>query len=274
MSKNKIARVYRELAHQHLRQSTILAHQNNANAYRYACLELRMAIEAITYSLVTIYRSELDLSALRKWQPAKILKELLNIDPNVENPPRISIQNPADGKWNNLFHDEYRLSGKWLNKTHNTLSSFLHVQINRDTDENSDKLMKIKFDEYHKDIERALASPSWNIIVREEAWTYLCECGNTIVRRKNLVRDGDLFRCSECPRQYDSVTENGKLKLKLRRIVWTCNFCEAENAFPEHQLAERYLAKCRRCSEPAQIRKEWMFFQKEETDILSKKGSS
>lgn len=265
MSSNQTANSYRKIAQQHFRKCKILLEENSGDAYRYACLELRMAIEALTYGLMAIYRPELDQLALRKWQPAKLLRELLNIDPSVENPPIFSIQNPEDGTWNQVLEKEKRLSAKWLNKAHNALSSFLHVQMTdpRLGSEECITVAKTKLGEYCSELETALSSRSWNTMFRDESWSYPCECGNSIVRRKKHVGLDYVFKCTECPRQYDSFTEDGQIRLKLKQIIWKCNLCEADNAFPEYQLTERYLVKCRSCSEPAQIRKEWLFFQKD-----------
>lgn len=116
MNNSEIANNYRELAIQHLERCSRLIGEDNPETYRYACLELRMSIEAITYGLVAAYRPELSLSILRKWQPSKLMNELKNIDSYVENAPTISIQDPTTGNWEALFEKEYRLSAKWLNK--------------------------------------------------------------------------------------------------------------------------------------------------------------
>lgn len=125
--------------------------------------------------------------------------------------------------------------------------------------------MKNKILEYSFEVQKALSSNSWNVIIRDEAISFDCDCGTKIVHRKESISENSIFKCSECPKQYDFYSDSaGKSTIKLRQIVWECNFCQEKNAFPEYQLADRYLVKCRCCSEPAQIRKEWMFFQNTE----------
>ena len=48
---------------------------------RYAALELRMALESLVYERADSYREELPGRALYTWQPGKLLKMLLEIDP-------------------------------------------------------------------------------------------------------------------------------------------------------------------------------------------------
>lgn len=226
-----------------------------------------MSIEAITYGLVAAYRPELSLAILRKWQPSKLMNELKNIDPYVESAPIVSIQNPKTGKWEKLFEKEHRLSSKWLNKAHNSISSFLHVQIepNEKNNESATEIIKNKIIEYSFEMQKALSSNSWSVIIRNESIEFNCDCGNKIIRRKELISEEIVIKCSECPKQYDVYSDDtGKTRIKLRNIIWECNFCQTQNAFPEHQLSERYLVRCRKCSEPAQIRKEWMIFQSAE----------
>ena len=51
---------------------------------RYAALNLRLAMEAITYDRAYAYRAEIPPQEYETWQPKKVLQLLLEIDPNVD----------------------------------------------------------------------------------------------------------------------------------------------------------------------------------------------
>lgn len=48
---------------------------------RYAALEVRMAMEALTYERAQSYKAELPESAYDTWQPKRVMQLLLDIDP-------------------------------------------------------------------------------------------------------------------------------------------------------------------------------------------------
>jgi hypothetical protein len=267
MSNNRsLASTYRNLAHEHLAKAQYLLKASDGDSHRYACLELRMCVEAITYGMLSLYRPELEQKSLRGWQPRKVFDELLNIDPHVETAPTVEIQDDA-GEWHKLFKPEQRLTAKWAEKAHHALSNALHVPINlAGGDENGlpKDHHRARADKYRTELERVLGSESWHLFFSGETWGVECDCGALMKRRKDLVNSNTVFKCVECPRQYDtSKNGNGELTATLRRIIWKCNFCGIKNAFPEHQLSERYKASCRECGEHAEIRKEWLFFQRE-----------
>src|SRR5262245_481600 len=58
---------------------------------RYACLELRFAIEYLAYSYLDVYGAEISDAALEKWQPRRVIDEMRAIDPHADEPATISI---------------------------------------------------------------------------------------------------------------------------------------------------------------------------------------
>jgi hypothetical protein len=72
LAKERVAEVSRQLA---LEDSTAL---------KYAALELRMAMEAITYDRAQAFKDEFPESEYDTWQPKKVMSVLLEIEPTTD----------------------------------------------------------------------------------------------------------------------------------------------------------------------------------------------
>lgn len=58
---------------------------------KYAALELRMAMEALTYDRANAYKAEIPPSEYEAWQPRKVMLLLLDIDPDADKNSAISV---------------------------------------------------------------------------------------------------------------------------------------------------------------------------------------
>src|SRR4051794_22425114 len=90
-----MAHDYRSLAKQRLANAAKLLATNDDDDLVYACLELRKCVEALAYDLLTAYLHEVPLSAFETWQPDKVMKELLQVDPSADRSATISMQREA-----------------------------------------------------------------------------------------------------------------------------------------------------------------------------------
>jgi len=58
---------------------------------KYAALELREAMEALTYDRAATYNAELPTAAYDTWQPRKVMELLLEIDPNADKDSSLAV---------------------------------------------------------------------------------------------------------------------------------------------------------------------------------------
>jgi hypothetical protein len=80
---------YRHIAKEKLVKATELLASNDDHKLACACLDLRKCIEAVSYELLGAYLKEVPLKALEVWQPDKVMRELLLIDPTADKTSRI-----------------------------------------------------------------------------------------------------------------------------------------------------------------------------------------
>lgn len=123
---------YRELAREALTRAKQEIASENSDRLRYAALEIRRAMEAVTYSRAESYKGELPEDLYSTWQPRKVVEYLAEIDPRgtfrsssfaigVEDEPG----RPA--KVMTPMGTETRLTMKDLKDHYDALGSFLHI---------------------------------------------------------------------------------------------------------------------------------------------------
>lgn len=124
---------FREIARRHLETADELL-GGQGRQLIYACLELRLAIEAIAYDTLQAYEKNLSseiADAYSHWQPSKILQLLSTHDPLVDMSLRVQVRKvdeegePLGGP--PIFDGvDRRLTVAWVEKAHRSLGSFLH----------------------------------------------------------------------------------------------------------------------------------------------------
>ncbi|UCI19907.1 hypothetical protein FJ970_02745 [Mesorhizobium sp. B2-1-8] len=262
----KLPSQYRQRARDHLAAAERLLRSGDDDVTRYACIELRLCVEAICYGMLCLYRSELSKGELAKWQPKKVLDELLEIDKYATTPQLLSVQDPKTGEWHDFGTQDYRFSVKWANKAHNALGNALHVptidQVEKGQ-EATPAIFRERCQEYMPELRKVLDSQSWHLHMTGPRWTMRCACGFEMHRRAEHIEKGVIVICSECGRVYDVVHVGDVLDIELRKLRWQCKKCGKENGTPERDLVENIMTECFACGEPTQVRKQWMAYQQE-----------
>jgi transcription elongation factor Elf1 len=120
---------FRDLARGHVAAAKALL-QGQGAPLRYACLELRLALEALTYDVLQSYQDDLDDAvdiALKEWHPAAILEGLAGYDPIGDATLVMDFKFRLPGQdWQSIVGREERFTAAWAASSHRALSSFLH----------------------------------------------------------------------------------------------------------------------------------------------------
>jgi hypothetical protein len=176
---------------------------------RYAALDARLAMEALTYERAERYRDQLPKAAYATWQPRKLLQLMLDIDPHADADRGLRFgKQVAQGIPAEPDHDlgtEVVLNMKVLKGHYDRLGSFLHLasldQLENAGGQKFDHLA-VRLAEIFAYLDRVLSSPIFNVDIAQFAEMACGNCQETI--RWRLPRDPQAVQavCRECEATY------------------------------------------------------------------------
>ncbi|MEW5688189.1 MAG: hypothetical protein AB1942_24995 [Pseudomonadota bacterium] len=234
---------FRAEAREHLKAAKkMLADAGEASA-RYACLELRMTIEAMTYELFALYLKEMPRSAISQWPPNKVIRELLAADPLADQTSAVRIRRArASGEAQSAAFeaDDHRFTAKWASKAHNALGSFLHTPTVGQRERglaNQDQAMRAKCAEVLRELEPMVSRPYFHFTMAEFV-TVDCECKATFKRRPNVLAKDPVAECVGCGARwvYDPDPSSADYRFHLQQAVWDCPGCGVKQGMAAHLL--------------------------------------
>src|ERR1700722_2264712 len=89
---------FRQMARSALIRACAQLENSDDDRLKYAALELRMAIEGLTYDRAQAFKAEIPPTEYGTWQPKKVMQLLLDVDPHADQSVIFSIggQESAD----------------------------------------------------------------------------------------------------------------------------------------------------------------------------------
>ncbi|UPR35947.1 hypothetical protein ISX50_15360 [Vibrio cyclitrophicus] len=228
---------YRHLAREHLKLAYNELSSSSDTRLKYATLELRMAMEAITYDRALAYKDEFPPSEYETWQPKKVLMVLLEIDGNADTSSTISIGKQPD---RNTRPDTMQVLGtektftlKMLKKHYDALGSYLHIismkQSRTGNLQNPNKLRR-RCEEIYQFLDEALCSNIFNVTLGNFATLACQECSKPIRKRiPHSFNEPISADCFNCKARY-TLTDSGG-----GNVCWTLNQHELQCSNPNCQ---------------------------------------
>ncbi|MEP0174412.1 MAG: hypothetical protein ABJD02_17405 [Paraglaciecola sp.] len=254
---------YRNLARKHLKHANERLAGGADQSLKYAALDLRMAMEALTYDRVAAYKGEFPPSEYETWQPRKIMMVLLEIDPMADKDSSIALgleekYGVPTPKMTSLGTEKV-LGLKTLKKHYDALGSYLHIQSLKSARSGKDinyEKIRGRCEYIAKYVSEALSSPVFNCTIGMFANLECIECSKPIRKRIPSGKDSVTAECFECGATYTITNESeGKSKwsphqheiecankncdhkivvwnheLELGR-QWECPVCKGKNTF-------------------------------------------
>lgn len=202
------------------REALSRAQQNLSNkdpsGVVYAALELRIALESLIYQRATLYSKELCGKKLSTWQPGKLLKLLLEIDPYADKSGSLSVGVEEEyGKPAPIMHSlgrERVLTLEEIKTYYDRLGSYLHAptidQVSAGKGATTEG-KKQRCVELATILDEVLSSPVFNVNFRVSSEMTCGKCGKQIVRRLPPNGGTVVASCIECDAQY-SVSSNSQ----------------------------------------------------------------
>jgi DNA-directed RNA polymerase subunit RPC12/RpoP len=251
---------YRHRARQHVQRAKDHLADGKSETLRYACLELRMAIEALTYERLEAYLSEVSNDVMKKWQPKQVLAELLFVDPTADSSGQLWVgredQPGVPAKDMKFLGTDERFTVKWATKAHNTLGGFLHEPTiaQLQAGKENEATIRERAAEIVTELERVLSATLSNVNFGVFC-TIPCECGFTIRRKEEFVRRGENAVCASCGRIYEvSIKEETRqFAYKLARVNYECANCKTEQWIARHELDKEPVLVCSTCDSKAKV---------------------
>jgi hypothetical protein len=258
---------YRDSAQEHLDAAKALLADSGGQSVRYACLELRMCVEALTYLNLEAYLTEVPNTVMKKWTPKQVIDELLAVDPTADQSVhvRIGVEEVIGTPSRDMKYlgEDRRFTVKWANKAHNTLSNFLHeptIYAHEKGGAADDITMREKAAEIIEELEAVTSSVIWN--VNFSVFTeFKCGCGWTIKRKPEHLQTGSLVVCGnvDCGKQYVYSPEpDGKHLFTPDQHSYICNVCNEKRFIDTHKLKKLPIVVCDGCGSKAQTSMEYL----------------
>lgn len=250
--------------------------RGGADDLRYAALELRICLEAITYRKLGGMKKYLSEKQLATWQPPQAVKMLLEIDPNADQDFILNggFEPSLGAPPKHMFRLGEHLTFKsgWLRRHYNKLGSYLH-QSNPFALRPAEGISAGYLAEVATDVARVLQSTI------HSAWfgaSYsftckLCESGITVTEAR--VAGGSPISCfnSNCIAQYlPEKTTDTKVVFKHMATAFECLTCENQIKLDEVRIAIGTEFACKTCKAIHRIEtRNWGYARVADLDMQS-----
>ena len=199
---------YRHEAHQALKRARE-ALEDDDTRLKYAALELRMAMESLTYDRARAYKDEFPPDEYETWQPRKVMAVLLEIDATADKDSTLSYgveETPGQPSARmTMLGTEKVLNMETLRKHYDALGSFLHVPTLKQTRSgkaHDPEKQRKRCTEIAGYIEHVLDSRVHNVTLGNFASMECAECGKPIRKRMPASEETVEAECFACKASY------------------------------------------------------------------------
>ena len=190
---------YRHESRQVLKRARAALESNDDQNLKYAALELRMAMEALTYDRAKAYKDEFPPDEYETWQPRKVMAVLLEIDATADKDSTLSYgleETPGQpASQMTMIGTETVLNMETLRRHYDALGSFLHVPTLKQTKSGKGHdhgKLRMRCTEIAEYLDKVLTSPVHNVTLGNFATIDCAECGKPIRKRIGTVKTSTL----------------------------------------------------------------------------------
>jgi hypothetical protein len=226
-----------------------LVTSGDQNDLRYACLELRGAIEHLFYELIPLFADELPSDIVYEWRPVQIIDAIVDCDPSAEADSRICIFNyDSDGNPGqpHFLGEQKALTRKLLRDYYHALGSYLHAPLPGKSP-NFARLPKRLKATIEVLEEHCASSVMANI---GKKCSFECTCGRRITRNARAIAANPIVKCldSKCGAVFEYIGEDNEIA-SFRPVVskFICPECQTENCVGSHLLRDGLVVDCVEC---------------------------
>lgn len=239
-----------------LKRAKKLIADGSADSLRYAALELRFCMEAMTYEKLRASSSHIPPSVLENWQPPQAVKALLEYEPKADKGFALfaGIEDEYGKQSRNMqFVGEHKaLELGWLRKHYNKVGSYLHVPTKREPENVVSE--NIKMGIYLAEVEADLSKVATGNILGGwfgEVNQFECTvCGQPVVVGTHRIKTSGHFAClnPNCEAEYfGTLDSDGKAVVNLKTTEFDCGKCGAKIPIEDRKLKIGVAFICHSC---------------------------
>lgn len=253
---------FRQLARESLTPAKAQLAENDPYQLRYAALELRYAMEALTYDRARAFEEYIPPEKYGTWQPKELVKVLAEIDPSIGRSSTFAYRlEEEDGKPTprenmKLLGTDHVVTLKDLKTHYDAVRSYLHMpslkQVKSGKSPNLSKL-RVRREAVVEVLEKVLSSKVWNVTLGVFVSLDECmndECKKPIYKRMPKGKDTLETQCFECGAEYtvEAKQDGDVIWTPKKKDIWcwTPN-CPEKKALWLHQIKPGIDWRCRGC---------------------------
>jgi transcription elongation factor Elf1 len=236
------------------RAKTLMA-SGDAASLRYACLELRFCMEAVTCEKLRAYAPRLPPEVLSRWQPPQAVAALLELEDEAEQEYTVAIggrRGETTGPMQGLGeHRTFAIT--WLRKHYNKLGNFLHVPNENAPGQRRQQVNPQELRQYLESVveecEQVVESSiTFTLALTVEFNCQLCR-RKTVVNAKGAKQRGRISCWNpQCEAEYTVFTdEDGSICFRLRGWPFPCQACGHRIVVPSKRLVPGHQFACDAC---------------------------
>lgn len=253
---------FRAAASDALTRAKLELNSGEQSRLRYAALELRFCIEALTYDRAQAFGSDYPPKHYDTWQPQRVLRELVELDPHAGRSSTLKIRKeslPGEPEHPTIVLGTQEVLGKRDLKEHQALSSYLHHPTLKQVMEGRTSIdgLRTKCIEVIAILERVLGSKIHNAIFASHVSFDCDHCGRSLKKRVPSDGKDGVAVCFDCDAQYDLIRGDANNSHIPRRkmVTFTCpaTDCDATQQIPVEKLGDGVRLTCQGCKKPLEI---------------------
>lgn len=249
---------FRQRARDALQRATAEIASGSDERLIYAALELRMAIECVTYERAKSYEKELPPQEYEVWQPTKLMKLLLELDPLADASGTLSFgleeQTGVPAKEMKTLGTEKVFSMKDIKGSYDALGSFLHQPTLKQLNSGGHDWQKLRArcDKLVTSLEAVMASRIFNVNFGTFT-SFNCmndDCGKPVRKRLPSGQAEVSALCFECGAEHViTIGANGAdvVRPVLEEVPCANAQCAHKLKLFRHELKAGAHWKCAEC---------------------------
>jgi transcription elongation factor Elf1 len=232
------------------RAKTLMA-AGDAASLRYACLELRFCMEAVTYDKLRAYATRLPPSVLSIWQPPQAVKALLELEGEADDEYIVAIGRTGSPQPMQVMGEHRTFAARWLRRHYNKLGSYLHAPNRNAPNQNEVDPQQLRsyLESVIEECERVVESSLTLTLVPTGIIEYDCQlCGHKTVANKEGAKRRGRVSCLQCEAEHlVFVAEDQRLCLELSGWWFLCEACKHQRLVPSKHLVPDHEFACDEC---------------------------